>query len=44
MFGLCVCQAPRAELFMYRTPGGHTVFSDRVLTTPGYTAAWLAAV
>jgi soluble lytic murein transglycosylase-like protein len=43
MLGLCACQAPRAELFMYRTPGGHTVFSDRVLTTPGYTAANHAA-
>lgn len=43
MLGLWACQAARAELFMYRTPGGHTVFSDRVLTTPGYTAANYAA-
>jgi soluble lytic murein transglycosylase-like protein len=26
----------QAELFMYRTPGGHTVFSDRAMTRPGY--------
>jgi soluble lytic murein transglycosylase-like protein len=33
----------RAELFIYRTPGGHTVFSDRVLTKPGYAPANYAA-
>lgn len=33
----------QAELFIYRTPGGHTVFSDRVLTTPGYRPANYAA-
>lgn len=43
MLGLFACQAARAELFIYRTPGGHTVFSDRVLSTPGYTAANYAA-
>lgn len=33
----------QAELFIYRTPGGHTVFSDRVLTVPGYRPANYAA-
>lgn len=33
----------QAELFIYRTPGGHTVFSDRVITRPGYTPANYAA-
>lgn len=42
MLGLLACQA-QAELFMYRTPGGHTVFSDRVLSTPGYAPANHAA-
>lgn len=36
---LLTCQAATAELFLYRTPRGHTVFSDRPLNTPGYTAA-----
>jgi soluble lytic murein transglycosylase-like protein len=41
---LVLCAAPaQAELFMYRTPGGFTVFSDRVLTAPGYTPANYAA-
>ena len=43
MLALVACPAAQAELFMYRTPGGHTVFSDRVLTKPGYTAANHAA-
>ena len=42
MLALCAGQA-QAELFMYRTPGGYTVFSDRVLTTPGYKPANYAA-
>jgi len=33
----------QAELFVYRTPGGHTVFSDRAMTRPGYTPANYAA-
>ncbi|WP_372717733.1 lytic transglycosylase domain-containing protein [Immundisolibacter sp.] len=40
---LLLCQAATAEIFMYRTPGGHTVFSDRALSTPGLIAANYAA-
>jgi soluble lytic murein transglycosylase-like protein len=40
--GLFACQV-QAEVFIYRTPGGHTVFSDRVLNTPGYAPANYAA-
>jgi len=43
MLGLWACQAARAEVFVYRTPGGHTVFSDRALATPGFRAANYAA-
>jgi soluble lytic murein transglycosylase-like protein len=43
MLALAACPAAQAELFMYRTPGGHTVFADRALSTPGYTAMNYAA-
>lgn len=42
MLGLFACQA-QAELFIYRTPGGNTVFSDRALNEPGYVPANYAA-
>ncbi len=41
---LALLAAPvQAELFIYRTPGGHTVFSDRAMTRPGYAPANYAA-
>lgn len=43
ILALAAYPTARAELFMYRTPGGHTVFSDRVLSGAGYTAANAAA-
>ena len=33
----------QAEVFIYRTPGGHTVFSDRALSKPNLKAANYAA-
>ncbi|HCO44787.1 MAG TPA: hypothetical protein DIT63_11825 [Gammaproteobacteria bacterium] len=33
----------QAEVFIYRTPGGHTVFSDRALSKPSLKAANYAA-
>lgn len=38
-----VAGSVHAELFMYRTPGGHTVFTDRATSTPGYTPLNYAA-